>query len=578
MRRSGDGKTFFASDFDERPGLTSARMVAEPDSQPDFRRLFESVPVSYLVLDPDLVIVAVTDAYLAATMTRRADILGHGLFEIFPDNPDDLEATGEENLRASLERVRIHRVPDTMAIQKYDIRRPEAEGGGFEVRHWSPRNSPVLDEDGNLVYIVHRVEDVTEFVRLELEGEQQREMNAELQVELFQRSQELSEVNRRLRTADDARSNFLSRMSHELRTPLNAVLGFGQLLQLDPLSTVQQENVAQILRSGRHLLGLINEVLDMTAIDSGRVTLSVEAVDLDEVLHEAASAIGPSASEANVAIIIEPHPVDASWVTADRQRLLQVLLNLLSNGVKYNKKGGSVRVSTGAINERVWIEVEDTGPGVPPDRLGRLFVPFDRLGMEATSIEGIGLGLSLSKALMEAMSGSLGVRSTVGQGSTFRVELAAAIAPEEVGNASRVAAMLDGFRPLSGRLLYIEDNLSNINLVERILELRPGVQMLVSSQGTIGLEMARRHELGLIFLDLHLPDMHGSEVLRLLRADHRTSALPVVVLSADATPGQIKRLLADGANEYLTKPIDVARILDVLDRFLRPSDDREAGV
>jgi signal transduction histidine kinase len=211
----------------------------------DFRCLFEQAPGLYLVLDQELVIVAASDAYLAATMTRREEILGRGLFEVFPGNPDDPEATGVGNLRASLDRVRRNRTADTMAVQKYDIRRPESEGGGFEVRYWSPHNSPVLDADGNLAGIIHRVEDVTEFVRLkELETEQQ---------------QELQEANEQLRAANQAKSEYLSRMSHELRTPLNAILGFAQLLELEDLGEEARDNLRYILSAARHLLELINE-------------------------------------------------------------------------------------------------------------------------------------------------------------------------------------------------------------------------------------------------------------------------------------------------------------------------------
>jgi signal transduction histidine kinase len=262
---------------------------------PDFRRLFESAPGLYLVLDPTLRIVAVSDAYLSATMTHRADILDQALFDVFPDNPDDPKATGVGNLRASLDRVVQSGVADTMPIQKYDIRRPATEGGGFEVRYWSPRNSPVLDDAGELSYIIHRVEDVTDFVRLEQLEEQQKVVNSEMQVELLQRARELADVNERLRRADEAKSEFLSRMSHELRTPLNAVLGFGQLLQVDTLTKPQMENVAQILRSGRHLLDLINEVLDLSVVEAGRLTLSVEPVELDDVVREAVTLVGPNA-------------------------------------------------------------------------------------------------------------------------------------------------------------------------------------------------------------------------------------------------------------------------------------------
>lgn len=556
-------------------------MRPQDDSRPpDFKSLFESAPGSYLVLDPELTIVAVSDAYLKATMTKREEILGRDLFEVFPDNPDDPGATGVGNLRASLDRVRREHIPDTMAVQKYDIRRPESEGGGFEVRYWSPLNSPVLGDDGKLAYIIHRVEDVTEFVRLkERETERQQlaadlqQDNARMEAEIFQRGNELQEANRRLREADAANSEFLSRMSHELRTPLNAVLGFTQLLQMDEITSRQAESIGQILRSGRHLLDLINEVLDITRIESGRLTLSSEPVLLDEVVKEAAMLIGPIASERNIAVVTDDSILESAWVIADRQRLLQVLLNLLSNGVKYNRNGGSVRVSGTMVDGHVSIDVADTGPGIPTDQLSRLFVPFDRLGVEATGIEGVGLGLSLSKALVEAMSGSLEVESAPGTGAKFRVRLPAAEKPTDTLEPAQPETIgEEGEMDVEGRVLYIEDNASNLKLVARLLERRPRVQLLTALQGGLGLELARQHGPDLVLLDLHLPDMNGEVLLQRLRADHRTAKVPVVILSADATAGQMSRLLAAGATDYLTKPLDVRRVLEVVDSFLRRED------
>jgi signal transduction histidine kinase len=228
---------------------------------PDFRSLFEAAPGSYLVLDPELVIVGVSDSYLRDTMTVREEILGRPLFEVFPDNPDDPQADGENNLRASLDRVRRDLVPDTMATQKYDIRRPAAEGGGFEVRYWSPVNSPVLGPGGDLAFIIHSVEDVTR--RLEAERALR---DAKLEAE----------------RANEAKSEYLSRMSHELRTPLNAILGFAQLLELEELTDEQRENLHFILNAARHLRGLINEVLDIAAIEAGRLPLSLEPVPVAE--------------------------------------------------------------------------------------------------------------------------------------------------------------------------------------------------------------------------------------------------------------------------------------------------------
>jgi signal transduction histidine kinase len=427
--------------------LVGARAGAR---QVDFRSLFESAPGCYLVLDPELVIVAVSDAYLRATMTRREDILGRGLFEVFPDNPDDPEATGVGNLRASLDRVRRDRVPDTMAVQKYDIRRPESEGGGFEVRFWSPLNSPVLAPDGQLAFVIHRVEDVTEFVRLQQAGTEQRQRTARMQAEILRRSQELQEANRKLRAASAAKDEFLSRMSHELRTPLNAILGFAQLLELDQPTDAQRDSLGHITSAGRHLLALINEVLDLAAIDAGALAPSQEPVAVADVVTEALTLMGPLADQRGV-VLASPDDLGTDHVLGDRQRLRQVLLNLLSNAVKYNHPGGSVRLAVEPkAGGPLRVTVTDTGPGIASDALERLFVPFERLSQQRRGIEGTGLGLPLSKGLAEAMGGVLGVASTLGQGSSFWVELPLTEGPAARTEAQDAAPRRQGTIPAGG--------------------------------------------------------------------------------------------------------------------------------
>jgi signal transduction histidine kinase/ActR/RegA family two-component response regulator len=537
---------------------------------PDFKSLFESAPGSFLVLDPDLIIVAVSDAYLRATMTSREEIVGRGLFEVFPDNPDDPEATGEGNLRASLDRVSRDRVPDTMAVQQYDIRRPEAEGGGFEVRHWSPLNSPVLGPDGELAYIIHRVTDVTEFVQLKQQDQlttSLRQDNARMEAEILQRSRELQEANRRLRAADLAKSEYLSRMSHELRTPLNAILGFAQLLEMDELREDQQESLGYILSAARHLLALINEVLDIAAIEAGRLTLSLEPVWVADVVSETVSLIRPLADQQGILLVSPARTCDAH-VLGDRQRLKQVLLNLLSNAVKYNRPAGSVHLTCEHVNGRLRVKVADTGPGIPAEALERLFVPFERLGSEHGTVEGTGLGLPLSKRLADAMGGSLELESIPQQGSTFWVELPLIEAPAEAAADLGAAPQPEPEQvEQTGHdltVLYIEDNVSNLQLVERVMQ-RRGIALISAMRPQLGLDLAGEHQPDLILLDLHLPDMPGQEVFRRLRANAKTAEIPVVVLSADARPNLISRMLDDGVRAFLTKPLDVKQLLELID-------------
>jgi PAS domain S-box-containing protein len=373
-------------------------------------------------------------------------------------------------------------------------------------------------------------------------------------------------------SANQSKSDFLSRMSHELRTPLNAVLGFGQLLELESLPPDQRESVDQIIKGGRHLLALINEVLDIARIESGELALSPEAVLASELVHETVDLIRPLADQRGIQLVIDRSGLCDCYVFTDRQRAKQVLLNLLSNAVKYNRPRGTVAVTCEQPSTtRIRIAVTDTGPGIATERLGQLFTPFERLGAEHTDVEGTGIGLALSQRLTQAMGGTLEVDSTLGQGSTFSVEL-----PRVEGPVERYERLNGDAEPAasSGRerhkILHIEDNLSNLKLVERILARRADVEIVPAMHGRLGLELAHEHRPVLVLLDLHLPDMGGEQVLQRLRDDAVTASIPVVIVSADATPGQVQRLLAAGATAYLTKPIDVRELLRILDEVLEP--------
>ncbi|HEV3462747.1 MAG TPA: ATP-binding protein, partial [Actinomycetota bacterium] len=369
--------------------------------------------------------------------------------------------------------------------------------------------------------------------------------------------------------ANQAKSEYLSRMSHELRPPLNAILGFAQLLELEDLTDEQRENLHFILNAARHLLALINEVLDIAAIEAGRLPLSLEPVAVADVVAETVSLIRPLADQHQVLLTTPPVSCQVH-VLGDRQRLKQILLNLLSNAVKYNRQGGRVELECGpAGTDAMRIQVVDTGPGIAREAMDQLFVPFERLGSEDTGVEGAGLGLPLSRRLAEAMGGTLEVATTQGQGSTFWVELPQAEGPVERAERQQeldsAAAPPEAERTSGLTVLYIEDNLSNLQLVERVLSRRPGVRLISAMRPQLGLELAAEHDPDLILLDLHLPDMPGQEVLRRLRAEPRTAQVPVVVLSADARPTLIKELLAQGVRAFITKPLDVRELLELLD-------------
>jgi len=369
--------------------------------------------------------------------------------------------------------------------------------------------------------------------------------------------------------ANRAKSEFLSRMSHELRTPLNAILGFGQLLERRNPTPSQRPRIQHIVSAGRHLLGLINEVLDISRIEVGKLPMSIEPVALPDTLKEALGLMRPFAVERGIDLAVPARIGDASYIVADLQRFKQVLLNLLTNAIKYTPPRGSVAIVYNSIDgDRVRIAVSDNGPGIPHEKLSRLFTPFERLGAEQTNVEGTGLGLALSQRLIQAMGGSIGVESTVGQGSTFWVELPRATSPlDQALTQKRITPpqATKSSRARKRTVLYIEDNLSNLTLVEELLDERPNVELLTAMQGQIGLDLARQHSPDLVLLDLHLPDVSGSHVLSQLQAAEATRHIPVVVISADATAGEINRLMVAGARDYLTKPIDVNKFFQILE-------------
>jgi len=375
----------------------------------------------------------------------------------------------------------------------------------------------------------------------------------------------LEEGERQAREAAEAASQskneFLSRMSHELRTPLNAVLGFAQLLELDGLTEQQRDWNDQILHGGRHLLSLINEVLDITNIEAGHLAISPEPVLVRDVLEDVTSLVAPLATERGVTIVRDAsRDTSEDYVQADVQRLKQILLNLLSNAVKYNKPNGLVTLSYERLApELLRINVADTGPGVAADQLDLLFTPFERLGAESSGIEGTGIGLALSLRLAEAMGATLDVATTPGEGSTFSLQLPAVDAPTvKASEPQHKDAVGD-----KKRVVYIEDNLSNLRLLEAVLG-DVGIEVVPAMQGRIGLELTRELQPSLVLLDKHLPDMNGIEVLRRLRADPATASIPVVIVTADATEGRAERLLAAGASAHLTKPIDVRELRTVI--------------
>jgi signal transduction histidine kinase/CheY-like chemotaxis protein len=393
-----------------------------------------------------------------------------------------------------------------------------------------------------------------------------------------ERTKSLLEARLAAEKANRAKSDFLSRMSHELRTPLNAVLGFGQLLELDGLTPDQAENVSQITKGGAHLLDLINEILDISQIESGHMSMSPEAVLVGDVVEAAVSLLRPLAEERAVHLIGGTDHGCEQYIFADRQRLKQILLNLLGNGIKYNRQGGSVSISCfQPVRGTLRIQVTDTGPGISPDQFHLLFAPFERLGAEQTSVPGTGVGLALSRGLAEAMGGKLDVESTPGRGSTFWVEFPIVESPMRILDEPTLRTMRPEESTGALTVLHIEDNLANVQLVERVLAQRPDITVVPAMQGRMGVDLARRHHPVLILLDLNLVDLPGVEVLNILRGDPMTADIPVAIVSADAMPRQVQRLMSSGAVAYLTKPIDIHRLLEIVDDAVAKASKPSAG-
>lgn len=453
--------------------------------------------------------------------------------------------------------------------------------------------NPILDENGQTIHFVSIMQDISGRKKVE---EELQELNLSLEQKVMERTSELSITNEFLmkeviarkkhetelklarneaEKANKAKSEFISRMSHELRTPMNSILGFAQLFSMGELSPVQRRGVDHILTSGNHLLKLINEVLDISKIEAGKMSLSVEQIKVKEAISEAIDLVHPLTINPQITICYIPHETDDLSIKADKQRVIQVLVNILTNAIKYNKKGGTVTVEAFvepgdvAENDRVKIAIKDTGVGIAEKDINKLFIPFERLANTEMQIEGTGLGLSIAKELTALMDGEISVQSKSGEGSTFFITLPH-VSHDKLNlsglNGSDVVSSNN--KKAKGTVLYIEDNHSNIELVEQVLTThRPDIKLICSKYGKQTIDLAIEHAPDLILLDLDLPDTHGSEVIRELKQHRQTKHIPVVIISADAMPYRIKSLMKSGAERYLTKPLDVLELLQEIDKY-----------
>ncbi|MFZ0920314.1 MAG: PAS domain S-box protein, partial [Candidatus Dormiibacterota bacterium] len=509
-----------------------ATEAALRDNETRLRQLADNVDTVFSMrqIDPPKFLY-VSPAFHKLTGYDPADIeadpeLSHRL--IHPDDRERAERSYYSPLRAALPCTSEHRIV-------------RADGA---VRWIRVVANPVPNPHGSPERIVTVTEDITERVRA---------------------SDALQEAEVAARAANEAKNLFLSRMSHELRTPLNAVLGFGQVLERRLQNTEHVEPVRHVLQAGRHLLNLINEILDIARIEAGELTVSAEPVSVVDIIDESVRLMQPLAAAADVSLIVVGSP-ETRYVLADRQRLRQVLLNLISNAIKYNRPRGNVLVSWSSADGSLSIGVEDDGPGIPVKVRERLFTPFDRLGAEGTGVEGTGIGLTVSRSLAELMHGTLSFEAGDVCGATFTITLPESDAPI----AAAAASLTSDSHSLSANtapatLLYIEDNEPNVKVMESVLGLRSEWQMIHAALGNLGLELAHAHRPDLILLDLHLPDRSGLDVLTALRHDPVTAHIPIVILTADASATQAHRLGEAGASRYLTKPLVLDEILATLD-------------
>ena len=548
------GYLLIGTDNTARKQVEAEQMLLDQrlrDQQFYTRSLIESNIDALMTTDLRGIITDVNQQMEALTGCTRDELIGAPFKNYFTD-PERAEAGIKQVLRES-------------KVTNYELTARARDGKETVVSY----NATTLhDRDRKLRGVFAAARDVTERKRFELTLQ---ENNVALESAIAAADK-----------ANLAKSNFLSSMSHELRTPLNAILGFGQLMETDvPAPTAAQKaSIDQILQAGWYLLELINEILDLALIESGKFSISREPVSLDEVMLECQSMIEPQAGKRGISMRF-PEFDEPCFINADRTRVKQVVINLLSNAIKYNRADGSVIVDCIAGSaQNIRINIRDTGLGLSPEKLGQLFQPFNRLGQESSAEEGTGIGLVVTKRLVELMGGTLGVESKVGTGSVFWVELDSAVMPSLADGVFVPAALPS--KPIetgapTHTLLYVEDNPANLQLVAQLIARRPDMRLLTAIDGPSGIDLAHAALPDVILMDINLPGMSGIEAMQLLRQHPATAHIPVVALSANAIPYDIERGLEAGFFRYLTKPIKVNEFMAALDVALEHAVAQPAG-
>ena len=507
------------------------------------RSLFESNIDALMTTDPSGIITDVNHQMEALTECTRDELIGAPFSRYFTD---------PERAEASIKLVLINK-----KLTNYELT-VRARGGKETVVSFN--TATFYDRYRNLQGVFSAARDITE-----------RKLFDQV---LLQKNVELENAKSVAEKASLAKSDFLSRMSHELRTPLNAILGFTQLIESGtPLPTpVQQQNLEEVPKAGWYLLELINEILDLAQIESGKITVSMEPVSLLDVMLECWAMIEPQAEKRGISMTFPQFEPLACFVHADQTRVKQVLINLLFNAIKYNIPGGSVTVEcTLAPPNSIRIGVRDTGQGLAPEKLPQLFQPFNRLGKESGSEEGTGIGLVVTKRLIELMGGTIGVESTVGVGSVFWFELILTSTPLpsvlEAGLEPLMRAKVPDGTPVR-TLLYVEDNPANLELVEQLIAHRPDLRLITAADGNLGIEFAHVYQPEVILMDINLPGISGLEAMKILRADPSTAHIPIIAISANALPQDVEKAIQAGVFKYMTKPFKVIEFMETLDDAL----------
>ncbi|HIG0328505.1 TPA: ATP-binding protein [Legionella pneumophila] len=559
----------------------------------DFKSIFDSLPDLYLILDRDFNIIGVSDAYLQATMVGRKQILGKNIFDVFPDNPNDPKATGVKNLHASLQRVLKNKSADTMAIQKYDIQRPAERGGGFEERYWSPINNPVLGADQEVKYIVHRVEDVTEFIHLKKTGSEQlklmeelRTKAGEMEVEIYRRAQEIQEANKLLEEAnknlarlDQIKTQFFANVSHELRTPLMLILGpLDVLLAEKSLPSSVRNTLRHIENNAQILLKHVNDLLNISKLDAGKMFLHYTNIDLAKLTRQTIALFEAQIPERQLAFSVDlPDELQAQM---DPDKIQHILINILSNAIKFTPKNAKVWIRLEQINpETCRLQIEDNGPGIPPDLCETIFERFFQVEEPTTrTVGGTGLGLSIAKDFVELHGGAILAGNARNGGAIFTIELPLK-APQNVKVYSSYSQPLLGEKEISTSLaefrnkvnpikeaaeedyynrpliLVVEDNQEMNHFICKILNTIYRTES--AFDGREGLQKSLALHPDLIVSDIMMPHMSGAEMVHAIRQHPLLLKTPIIILTAKADDELCVRMLEEGAQDYVIKPFSV---------------------